>query len=141
MRATAIVRQGRWLALCPRVPDCWNAEHFGPDPVTGHVGGLTGSTFRCNVCKVETPSDWPVNVDDITYVLSLRPAPATRNWEPPETIHDLLTDNFRHGIAPDAPTAIDGRPGEMEELFALTGDRFTGGLALPAGAPHLGIGA
>lgn len=141
MIATAFMRHGKWMAWCPRFPDCTNAEHFGPDPDTGHVGGLTGSAFRCRICKTESPATWPPNVDDLTYVLNLRPVPATRNWEPGETIHDLLTDNFKHGITPDAPTQIDGRPGQAETLFTVTGDTINAGLILPAATTRPGIGA
>jgi hypothetical protein len=54
MRAYARVAWGRWVADCPR-PECSNAEHHGADPVTGHVGGLTGAAFRCGSCTWRGP--------------------------------------------------------------------------------------
>lgn len=140
MRAFARVNWGRWLADCPR-PECHNAEHFGPDPVTGHVGGLTGAAFRCNVCTFECQAQWPVNVDDIMYVLSLRPVPQTRNWGPGERLADLMTENFQHGIVLEAPTAIDDRPGQAETLLEIRGEHIAGGLALPAGHRLAAVGA
>lgn len=140
MRAFAQVIWGVWLAFCPR-PECSNAEHFGPDPRNGHVGGLTGAAFQCRACKFECPATWPPNVDDIAYVLSLRPVPETRNWSVGERLSDLMTENFAHGIAPDAPTAIDDRPGQFESLLEIRGEHITGGLALPAGRNLAMIGA
>lgn len=84
---------------------------------------------------------WPPNVDDIAFVLSLRPVPETRNWAPGETLHDLLEENFRHGVALPAPTAIDDRPGQAETLLEVVGERIVGGLVLPAGHNLTMIGA
>jgi hypothetical protein len=52
-----------------------------------------------------------------------------------------MTENFMHGIAPDAPTAIDDRPGQAESLLEIRGEHITGGLALPAGHRLAAIGA
>ena len=104
LRATAIVNWGEWIAKCPRCP---NAEHCGPAAITGNVGGLTGATFTCSVCHLVCPAVWPPNVDDIAYLLSLRPDPTTRNWVPPETVHELLEENVAHGCV---PAAIEAAP-------------------------------
>lgn len=106
LRAMARVSWGRWVADCPRT-GCPNAEHFGRDPGSGHVGGLTGSAFRCALCQLHCPAIWPENVDDIVRLLSVRPVPATRNWSPGETLHDLLAENVQHGILPE-PTLVVG---------------------------------
>lgn len=98
------VHWGRWIADCPR-PGCTNSEHHGADPVTRHVGGLTGSAFRCAHCSLACQAVWPPNVDDINTLLSQRPVPSTRNWLPGETLHDLLVQNLEHGLL-TGPLAI-----------------------------------
>lgn len=130
LRAIAHVNWGTWLARCPRL-GCPSAEHFGRDPVTGHVGGLTGATFRCAGCGLTCAATWPPNVDDIEYLLSLRPVPASRNWAPPETVQDLLRDNALHGVA---PASIEAEP------LLIDGDRVVNLPALPRGE-RLSIGA
>lgn len=125
MEAIARVNWGRWLADCPR-PFCANAEHFGANRA-GHVGGLTPRGFTCSECGLQCPVQWPPNVDDITFILGLRPVPATRNWQPPETIHDLFAENLKHGIMP--PT----------ERGAMVGDHITDRVLTYT--PRLGIGA
>lgn len=131
LRAVAYVNHGRWIARCPR-PFCNSAEHAGKDPTTGHVGGLTGIGFTCAECALVCAADWPPNVDDIEMLLSLRPVPATRNWEPPETVHDLLAENSTHGVfpPPDDPRAISGGL----PLLAVEGDHLTIGRQLAAAA-------
>lgn len=110
MRATVIVSHGRWVARCPR-PGCMNAEQFGTCD-DGTAGGLTGSSFHCRVeyggCGLTCAADWPHNVDDIERLLRLRPVPATRNWEPGETVEDLLCENVRHGCIPPELLAGEG---------------------------------
>lgn len=127
MRAQVYVSEGRWVADCPR-PDCPNAERAGRDPDTGHVGGLDGAVLRCSHCRWVGQADWPPNVDDIDYLLGLRPVPATRNWRPPETVHDLLEENLRHGVFPVEPEALAGAP--TGPLLAILGDHITVGREL-----------
>lgn len=130
LRAQAHVNYGRWIARCPR-PFCPNAEHFGADPKTGHVGGLTGAGFRCSHCDLVCGADWPPNVDDIEYLLSLRPVPSTRNWDPGETIHDLLAENARHGVHPPLDVDPAALPAGVPVL-AIAGEHITVGRELVA---------
>lgn len=130
LRAVAHVNHGRWIARCPR-PFCAGAEHAGRDAKTGHVGGLTGVGFTCANCDLVCAADWPPNVDDIEYLLSLRPVPATRNWEPPETVHDLLAENAAHGIHPP----LDADPAQLPAgvpLLGIAGDHISIGRELVA---------
>lgn len=97
--AVAFMEWGRWIARCPRqVLGCSNAEHYGPDPVTQHVGGLTTSGFRCAHCRLECPSKWPAERAGIEAALAMRPIPATRNWLPGEDLATLLAENIEHGL-------------------------------------------
>ena len=90
---------GTWKARCPRHDwGCSNAEHYGADPVSGHVGGLTDSAFRCAHCLLECPAVWPPARRVIERLLSARPVPATRNWKTGEPIKHLIAENIEHGL-------------------------------------------
>lgn len=123
LRAVAYVSHGWWVADCPR-PDCANAEHFGQRG--GHVGGLTTAGFRCAECHLQCGVEWPPNIDDINFLLAQRPVPATRNWQPGETVHDLLLENVSHGIAPQ-PLAIAGDRIQDRALVAAARRAMIGG--------------
>jgi len=88
---------GLWVADCPR-EGCRGAEHYGSHPVTGYVGGLSRSVFRCENCKLSTEAQWPSDADDIEMLLSARPVPETRNWLPGESVRDLLTENLANRV-------------------------------------------
>lgn len=124
LRARAWLREGQWIANCPR-PGCPNAEHFGADPLGGHVGGLTGASFHCRYCHLRVAAQWPPNVDDINWLTSQRPIPRNRNWHVGETLDDLWRENLAHGILP--PQLGPGL------VLSITGDRIDGGNALPSG--------
>ncbi len=123
--AYARVCWGRWVADCPR-PGCSQAEHFGADPMSGHIGGLSGQAFRCGTegvtcgCGRAVPSGcglvcrvvWPENIAGIERLLMLRPVPQNRNWSPGEELADLMVENTAMGISPVAPDQIEaGHPG------------------------------
>ncbi len=98
-RAEVYVSWGRWVARCPR-DACPNAEHFGADPDTGHVGGLTETAFRCAHCRLECPAAWPPPTERVAIerVLGQRPVPSTRNWQPGEDVRGLVAENVEHGV-------------------------------------------
>jgi hypothetical protein len=100
-RATVYLNWGRWVADCPR--GCGNAEHFGRDPDTGHVGGLTATAYRCGSaghgCGLLCAADWPDNMAEIEQLVADR-VMRNRNWRPDEDLRDLLADNLAHGILP-----------------------------------------
>lgn len=151
--AYARVVWGRWVADCPR-DGCTQAEHFGVDPGTGHVGGLGGAVFRCGtegtacgcgrvlssgcglVCRVE----WPGNVEAIEKLLAMRPAPQTRNWSPGEDLTDLLMENVAHGVTGLDPDQIDpAQP--AERLLEVRGDSIVvDQLALSPRVARLALG-
>jgi len=95
--AVAYVSCGLWVADCPRV-DCHCAEHYGPHPVSGHVGGLTEAVFSCSECGALTGVTWPDERARIQAQLAVRPIPSTRNWLPGETAADLAAENIHYGI-------------------------------------------
>lgn len=87
---------GLWVADCPS--GCGNAEHFGPHPTTGYVGGLQRSAFHCSHCGSANPATWPSDQSAIEAVLAKRPSPANRNWFPGETVEMLKGENIAHGL-------------------------------------------
>ena len=99
IRAVAFMSWGRWVANCPA--GCGNAEHYGPDPETGHIGGLSRASFTCGSaghgCGLTCAAVWPDNIVDIEAMLAGRPM-RNRNWTPGETPQDLLAENLEHGI-------------------------------------------
>jgi hypothetical protein len=112
LRATVYMSWGYWVAECP-YPDCGTGQHYGADPNTGHVGGLTREAFSCPHCGTLCPVDWPPNAADIWRLLSQRPLKKTRSWMPGEDIANLLAENVAHGLidAADVPAglvALDG---------------------------------
>ena len=88
---------GLWIAQCPQ-KWCVGADHYGPGPHTGRIGGLGEDRFTCPRCASVVGVQWPDNVDDIMHVLEQRPMPETRNWLPGETVQDLIMENAVHGI-------------------------------------------
>lgn len=95
--AYAYVSWGLWVATCPR-PQCPGAEHCGPHPLSGYVGGLRDTAFRCGHCTLECPAAWPADRDVIDQLLGMRPVPATRNWSPGEPVEHLVAENIQHGL-------------------------------------------
>lgn len=105
--AYARVNWSRWIVDCPS-PWCDSALDADPGE----------RFFQCRECGTGADIVWPPNVDDIEYLLAMRPAAKTRNWAPGETVADLLQENVLHGI--DPPT-VPGLPRHV--AFAVRGDR------------------
>lgn len=133
---------GRWIADCPACP---SAVALSP-------GMDTAVCWDCGE-KVD-PILWPADPDGIETLLSMRPAfvkddngswICPRNWEPGETLNDLLADNVTHGCIPDRWRELaEAAPGGVLEILGTTDGVVTSGLlldALPAGRPHPAIGA
>lgn len=122
------VNWGRWLADCPA---CGSALAVEPGsrvlgaPVWEHDGAAwvrVGFREGCWDCGARTDLVWPDGafVDGVERLLAMRPHAQTRNWQPGETLHDLLRENAAHGLF--SVPAIEGlaRPGE--ELLAVGQD-------------------
>ena len=107
---TVLVRanHSRWVADCPN-PYCGSALQMEPGEFE----------FRCWDCGAESEVVWPPNHADIETLLSMRPDPRTRNWEPGESLHDLLHENAAHGITPPLTPDQLGHT-----VFAIAGDHI-----------------
>lgn len=117
---------GLWIARCPQ-EWCVGADHYGPGPHTGRIGGLGEDRFTCPRCGNVVEVSWPTNVDDIMHVLMQRPMPETRNWRPGEEVKDLIIENAIHGI---------GRAELAATGVQLTADRFSDRTALAGRTLH-----
>lgn len=99
--AKVYISWGKWVARCP-ADGCPQAEHFGADPNTGYVGGLTETAFWCGHCGLTCPAEWPPEemCADAVRLLAMRPVPATRNWNRQlgEPTDALLGENVEHGL-------------------------------------------
>lgn len=85
----AVVNHGRWIVECP-TPQCGGAEQVDPDwPVYVCAGG-----DGCGVgpLTVAFPEGW----QEVETELLARPAAATRNFLPHETVADLRRENEMH---------------------------------------------
>ena len=104
--APARVNWGRWIADCP---SCGSALAVEPgQPLLGatvwEADGehLTAARFQegCWDCGTVTDLAWPDSgvIDGVERLLAMRPDPKTRNWEPHESLHDLMRENAERGI-------------------------------------------
>lgn len=99
---------GRWIVECPVCP---SALLLQPDD----------STFQCWDCGAAGDTEWPEESmrEGVERLLSMRPNEITRNWEPGETLHDLMKENAYHGLFSGLPEGIPGRT-----LLAVTDNRI-----------------
>lgn len=90
--AHAIVRQSRWVVLCPWCPSAQYAH-------------TTDRRFFCVECGNAAVGgkwvtvEWPKNPEEIELHLSVRSDPNTRSWEWGESIGDLAVENAEHGAS------------------------------------------
>lgn len=112
-RAYARANWGRWIADCPS-PFCLSALAISPR-------GPLADVFVCLDCGAEAEVIWPTNVREIERFLRIRPDPKTRNWEPGETLHDLLSENIAHGLYDGLTTIQAASP---VPLLLTIGDRI-----------------
>jgi hypothetical protein len=117
LRATVYISWGKWVARCPN-DGCPNAEHYGADPDTGHVGGLTDTYFHCSHCGLFVQAEWPdlEVAADAVRLLGMRPVPATRSWLPGEPVENLLAENVQHYLLDE----LDLLPAAWTEGDAIT---------------------
>lgn len=91
----AVANWGRWLGRCSRCPSALAVDRFA-------------SVFACTECGLRAEILWPP--EDMVYaierLLLMRPDVTTQNWEPGETLPELMWENGAHGI-------FDGVPGEL----------------------------
>lgn len=90
----AVVNHGRWIVRCPT---CSGAQ-FASRP---------DRRFFCSSCLNHASAhrwigvEWPDDavVHQIETILMRRPNPTNRNWEPGETVADLVRENGLRGHA------------------------------------------
>lgn len=90
----ARVNWGRWVADCPRCPSADIA--------------IPGQPFKCANCGAKADIIWPSGEMrfGVERLLLMRPDPSKQNWEPGETLLDLMAENALHGIF-DFPEGYD----------------------------------
>lgn len=86
----AIVNHGRWVVVCScggaQVASRIDPRFFCTNCLNAPVGGL----WR--------PVKFPKDADAIEEALGRRDYDVNRNWQPPETVADLLAENKREGV-------------------------------------------
>jgi len=90
--AHAIVRQSRWVVLCPWCPSAQYA----------HFADKRFFCVECGNAAVEgkwISVEWPPNPEEIELHLAVRSDPETRGWEWGEPIADLAVENAEHGAS------------------------------------------
>jgi hypothetical protein len=99
---SARVNWSRWLTDCPN-PHC-----HGADMLDRHA-----PMFQCVLCGTVADVIWPSPemVYGIERLLMMRPDEITRNWQPGETLVDLVMENGAHGVLdfPDFPEGYEPR--------------------------------
>lgn len=97
-RMPARAHRGMWIVDCPR---CANAMRWP-------VGT---PSFDCDECDQPIEIVWPPQemVEAVERLLMMRPVPHTRNWNPGETLHDLMFENGAHGIYDQLEPTTPGR--------------------------------
>lgn len=108
----ARVNWGRWIVDCQVCPSGMAVSPGTPGTRCLDCGSLIG------------PIAWPADPDGVEAILSQRPDPNTRNWEPGETLENLLAENAAHGCLPQEWMALDSRT----LLLATADNRVVGGL-------------
>ena len=93
----ARVNIGRWLADCA----CGAARLVDPSRPFWCPGCGNAATGGHAV-----PIVWPEDRATIDAVLAAREAAGTCNWEPHETVADLMAENEAHGLPPIDSSAL-----------------------------------
>jgi len=114
--APARANWGRWVVGCST---SWCTNAWMPN--------LGEGEWLCGICGVPTIIVWPADPIAIEAVLLMRPDPNTRNWEPGETVADLVTQNAEHGILPEGVDLDDPDPAGYDVLEEYDG-RVVGGM-------------
>jgi len=89
-RLPVVANWGRWIVRCPRCP----SADLAPADV-----------FWCTECGARAEVEWPS--PELRYgierLLLMRPDVTTQNWQPGETLVDLMVENGAHGIFTELP--------------------------------------
>lgn len=129
----ARVSWGRWVVDCGH-PLCSSALTLGPDVEVEGDGIRRGlrwgqDSMQCWDCDHVTELIfWPADPAAVQMLLRQRPDIRTRNWDPSETLEDLLAENIEHGLM---PPGLD-LAGPTTPLMITANGRVAGGLLLEA---------
>jgi hypothetical protein len=89
-RLPVFVNWGAYKVQCPRCP----SADLAPAQV-----------FLCTECGTRAEVEWPP--EELRYgierLLLMRPDVTTQNWEPGETLTELMWENGAHGIFTELP--------------------------------------
>lgn len=85
----AVIRQGAWHILCDG-PGCRGSEYAWEEGLM-----MCASCLNAHLGHQFRQTAFPRHRGAIEEILELRAIP-NRNWEPPETLDDLLAENQEH---------------------------------------------
>lgn len=126
------VNWGRWIVDCRSCP---SALQLPPG----------ADVAECWDCEAPIgPLVWPPDPGAIEAALSFRPDPNTRNWEPGETVIDLIAENVAHGLVPEHWDELMRANGGTLDVATVVEGRVVSGVlleALPSGTYRPSIGA
>ncbi|GAA0528851.1 hypothetical protein GCM10010172_06830 [Paractinoplanes ferrugineus] len=107
----------RWVVDCGNCPSALTVPPGTPHTQCWDCGFLIG------------PIVWPRDPDGIVAILSYRPDPNTRNWDPGETMEDLLAQNAEAGDIPAEWLELKNTHGQLVVMDVVDGF-MTGGVLM-----------
>lgn len=106
MIAVVRVNRGRWIVDCPN-PECtWAYDAITPEGATRYLHTCVGEPWKgrsARGCGTPIELVWPTQdeAEEIVWALSQRNLIVTRNWNPGETVDDLLAENDKYMVSRD----------------------------------------
>lgn len=106
-RVAARVYNGMWIADCLICCSALWVDRFKP-------------AFDCWECGSRSEIAWPDHdfVMGVERLLLMRPLRYSRNWQPGETLADLMAQNAEHGVFDVLKPLAEANPGSS--LLAVT---------------------
>lgn len=106
MIAMVRMNRGRWIVDCPREECAWAYEAISPEGRARYLYRCVGEPWKgpdARGCGTMIELVWPSEdeAEEIKWALGMRDVIATRNWEPRETVDDLLAENIRYLVGCD----------------------------------------
>lgn len=144
--------QNRWVVDCTTCSSAMGVPRLcavGEELLGWVVAFQVGDPMvRCWDCQsMIGPIVWPRDPAGIEAILSYRPDPVTRNWEPHESLEELLAENAAHGCIPPQWREMSEAAGGQLVLMDVLDGFVTGGVVmerralLAGGRPQHEIGA
>ena len=90
-----------WIADCKFCPNAMPISIKDPRFFCSHGRCSNGGNNGADGAAVRIVLPEPLMIMKIEALLVLRPQPMTRNWNPGETVVDLISENAAHGICLD----------------------------------------